>query len=352
MRKFMAVLLAIVMTLAILVPVSAEYNTPDAGNNNVVEEEVVIGGEKVEVTTTTTTKAEADGSVTETVVAEATTETGTVAETTTVTKTDKEGNVTTVEEIKATVAEETVAKAEEGNGFVTIPVAVSTEDAVVEITLPETVTEVKIEIPVAETLATSNTTVLVAVDAEGNETIIKTSVETENGLAGLVDGSVTIKVVDNAKDIEGAEGHWAEDAINFVAARELFADEGTVNPAESATRGDFFNILADFAGNGKENGQEWAVANGVSDGTMMDKDMTREQLITMLYRYAGAPEVEGELNFNDVDSVHDWAADAMKWAVSVGLINGVDASTLAPTGTVSIAQLATIIERFCKNIVM
>ncbi|MEE0032731.1 MAG: S-layer homology domain-containing protein, partial [Agathobaculum butyriciproducens] len=64
---------------------------------------------------------------------------------------------------------------------------------------------------------------------------------------------------------------------------------------------------------------EWAKAKGVSDGTNPNANITREQLVTMLYRYAGSPKADGKLDsFSDAASVSTYAADAMQWAVANG----------------------------------
>ncbi len=101
-----------------------------------------------------------------------------------------------------------------------------------------------------------------------------------------------------------------------------------------------------------EKGMEWAKENGVSDGTDPDGSITREQLATMLWRYAGSPAAEAGFlsRFADAASVSGYAADAMRWAVSTGLIGGMGDGTLAPRGNATRAQVATILMRFVKNL--
>jgi hypothetical protein len=79
--------------------------------------------------------------------------------------------------------------------------------------------------------------------------------------------------------------------------------------------------------------------------------ITREQIATILYRYAGAEAIEEDAlaDFADADKVNAWAVDAMNWAVSVGLINGMDETTLAPQGNATRAQIATIFMRYCEG---
>ena len=60
-------------------------------------------------------------------------------------------------------------------------------------------------------------------------------------------------------------------------------------------------------------GMDWSKANGVSDGTNPNADITREQLVTILYRYAGSPTANGKLdNFSDSASVSSYAENAMQ----------------------------------------
>ena len=99
----------------------------------------------------------------------------------------------------------------------------------------------------------------------------------------------------------------------------------------------------------------WAVAEGVADGYGEglfgpNDAITREQLAAMLWRYAARPEAEGGLSaFADGAEVSVWAQQAMSWAVSLGLINGVDSDRLDPKGQATRAQTATILMRFAQS---
>ncbi|MCI6990254.1 MAG: S-layer homology domain-containing protein, partial [Clostridiales bacterium] len=79
--------------------------------------------------------------------------------------------------------------------------------------------------------------------------------------------------------------------------------------------------------------------------------LTREQMATVLYRYAqykGADvSASGDISgFADSANVSSWAVDAVKWAVGSGLVNGVEGNALAPQGTSTRAQAATVLMRF------
>ena len=78
-----------------------------------------------------------------------------------------------------------------------------------------------------------------------------------------------------------------------------------------------------------------------------DGSITREQLVTMLWRYVGEPASDYSLSaYTDANSVSDWAAEAMSWALETGVIEGVTATTLQPQGTATRAQCATIFMRY------
>ena len=97
------------------------------------------------------------------------------------------------------------------------------------------------------------------------------------------------------------------------------------------------------------------VVKGVGDGSNYapTATITREQMAVMLYRYAqykgydvsGAADLSG---YADVDSVSDWADQAVAWAVDAGLIGGVGGSRLNPGGSASRAEIATLLMRFCQ----
>lgn len=96
------------------------------------------------------------------------------------------------------------------------------------------------------------------------------------------------------------------------------------------------------------------VTSGMGDGTFAPlSNMTREQMAQFLYNYAKANGMDtsasGDLTaFSDADSVSAWAVNAMRWAVGKGYINGID-GTLAPQGTATRAQVATILTRFAQS---
>ena len=101
-----------------------------------------------------------------------------------------------------------------------------------------------------------------------------------------------------------AEQDWFYDAVVYVYENELMngTSATTFSPSVTTSRAMMLTMLARYDGvdtstgsTWYEAGAAWAVAEGVSDGTNLEADLTREQLVTMLWRYAGSPMVEKDL---------------------------------------------------------
>lgn len=152
---------------------------------------------------------------------------------------------------------------------------------------------------------------------------------------------------------------WYEAGVTFVVNKGIFngVGGGLFAPAENMTRAMLMTVLARLDGqdtNGGENwyakGMDWAKAQGISDGTALEANVTREQLVTMLYRYAKSPARQADLTaFADGQSVSDWAQSAMEWAVSQGILTGKDGNRLDPQGTATRAEVATILQRYVEK---
>ena len=102
----------------------------------------------------------------------------------------------------------------------------------------------------------------------------------------------------------------------------------------------------------------WAAENEIVNGYGGGKfgpedDLTREQLVTILHRYAnykGIDTSEGEMkplkDFDDTRYISDWAVKAFRWAVDAGIINGVGNRKISPKTDASRAQVATMLMRY------
>lgn len=156
-------------------------------------------------------------------------------------------------------------------------------------------------------------------------------------------------------------GDWYSGAVQFVTEEKLMTGTGKgFEPNAATTRAMLWTILARMDGADTNStgawyaaAQDWAVKHGVSDGTSSDGKITREQLATMLYRYAkerGMVKADAQADFSafaDGANVSPYAAEAMRWAVAAGIVNGMDGS-LVPQGEATRAQMATMLMRYAK----
>ena len=183
----------------------------------------------------------------------------------------------------------------------------------------------------------------------------------------MPEGKVTVTptfVVDNGGQTESKSfsdvktGDWYADAVKYVSDKGLMSGTGSDKfaPSATTTRAMLMTVLARYAGKDTtgstpwyQAGMDWAKENGVSDGTKPTENITREQLVTMLYRSAGSPAASGSLdNFSDSASVGGYAVNAMKWAVANGIVNGSNGK-LNPKNNATRAEVAAILMRFCEK---
>ena len=157
---------------------------------------------------------------------------------------------------------------------------------------------------------------------------------------------------------------WYYEAVKYVYENGIMngMDRYSFQPNGTLTRAMVWTMLARLDGVDTEGGnswyakaQEWATANSVSDGENPTGEVTREQLVTMLYRYAqykGYDVSIGEdtniLSYVDVDQVSDWAMEAFQWACGTGVIEGDENSALTPKASTTRAQAAAMFMRFIE----
>ncbi|MGO5027358.1 S-layer homology domain-containing protein [Candidatus Agathobaculum pullicola] len=354
------------------------------------------GGSSGSSNTTTKTEKNPDGSTTTTVTDK---KTGTVTETTkntdgstTVVETKKDGTVTetnksadgstgtvktdkngSVTEVKSTVSTAAAKEAAKTGEAVTLPVEVpaakTTEDApAVEISVPKSTGSVKVEIPVGKV---TPGTVAVIVHADGTEEIVKTSIPTKTGVALKLEGSATVKVIDNAKKFSDVPAsHWASEAVAFASARGITGgtSDTTFSPDTPCTRGQIVTFLWRAAGSPEPKGLSnlsdvpadayyakavaWALENGITGGTgngmfSPDATCTRSQSVTFLYRAAGSPTASDDIAFGDV-TAESYYADAVAWAAQNGITSGIGSGLFGPANECSRAQIVTFLYRSAK----
>ena len=174
------------------------------------------------------------------------------------------------------------------------------------------------------------------------------------------------------------EGDWFYDAVVYAYQNELMDGVGgnRFAPNSETTRAQLVTILYRLegqpavsgdlpftdveAGTWYTNAVGWAAQNGIVNGVGDDtfapgNDLTREQLVTILYRYAESKGYDVSASadlagYPDGEEIQAYAREAMAWAVAENIIRGMEDDTLKPAGNASRAQIATILMRFCEGV--
>ena len=160
--------------------------------------------------------------------------------------------------------------------------------------------------------------------------------------------------VGSFKDVP--QNSWFAGAVQYVTSNSLMNGTSTTafSPSATMSRGMLMTVLARYAGESTEGGtvwyekgMNWAKNKGISDGSAPNRNITREQLAAMLYRYAGEPDGAADLSaYTDAGSVSAYAEKAVQWCVKNGILTGKTSSTLAPKATATRAECAVMLQRF------
>lgn len=156
--------------------------------------------------------------------------------------------------------------------------------------------------------------------------------------------------------------HWAREAVDFAADRELVRGmgEGRYDPERYATRAMVFTLLARLEevdlpasqGMWYDSAVTWAMDRGLTDGTRPQAEVTREELVTLLWRWAGQPAPQGELTgFADLWQVSPYAREPLAWAAENGILRGRPDATIDPAAGATRAETAVILQRFITYLV-
>ncbi len=227
--------------------------------------------------------------------------------------------------------------------------------------------------------ASKGSQVLVLVNADGTEKVIKKSI-VENGKAyAEIPSGATVKVVANKKTFKDVKSSdWFASAVDFVSSHELFQGVGNDEfaPKSNMTRAMLVTVLYRLQNEPKAGNTSfddvpadtwytkavaWAAEEGIvlgnGDGFAPNDNITREQIATILYRYMKYLGVDvsakGDLSkFKDGKDVSSWAQDAMLWAEKVGLFQGDDQGKLNPRSNANRAEVATLMQRLVKMLVL
>ena len=187
----------------------------------------------------------------------------------------------------------------------------------------------------------------------------------------------TVGTSKNGAVFSDIAGTWAEADILAAAKKGLvngmggglFQPETTLSRAmmaqllyrvagESASEGASFGDVT--AANWYYAAASWADKNGIAadfaKGSFEGRrDVTREEIAAMLYRYCISSGVDTSARadlsaFGDAGEIHDWAKDAMAWAVAQGIVEGRPGNAIAPAETSTRAEAITMLIRFCRTV--
>lgn len=220
-----------------------------------------------------------------------------------------------------------------------------------------------------------------------NEVLIDYITETLGGVIGedYADpyGQGRITIIDEPVEsglpfLDVAPDAWYYSAVAYAhdnglmngVAADRFAPETTLTRAmmaavlynlDGASAGSDATFTDVEPGSWYADAVNWAagsgIANGFEDGGFRPDDpLTREQMAAFLYNYAEYKGYDlsaaGDLAaFTDADEIGTWAADVVKWAVGADILHGTSDTTLAPKGTATRAEVATVLMNFCENVV-
>lgn len=175
------------------------------------------------------------------------------------------------------------------------------------------------------------------------------------------------------------QSHWAHEAVTYVYDNDLMngTDGSLFSPESTTTRAQVVTVLYRLAGQPAadwanpfwdvpasawfHDAVTWAWENDITGGVSSThfgagNAVTREQLATFLYRYAQDQgydtSARADLSgYSDAGLVSSYATEALSWANATGLIIGTTATTLSPKGSATRAQVATILSRFCQDVI-
>ena len=161
---------------------------------------------------------------------------------------------------------------------------------------------------------------------------------------------------------------WYMDGVEYVTKNGIMAGtgKGKFSPKEGMTRAMLVQVLYAAAGKPKapdnpfvdvkkgswyEESSAWAVENGIVSGYEGKKfggndPITRQQFVTILWRYAGSPEAKTGKYFSDRTAMADYALEAVNWARAANIISGGEGNLFAPRSVVIRSHCAAILKNY------
>lgn len=157
-------------------------------------------------------------------------------------------------------------------------------------------------------------------------------------------------------DVPGS--HWAAKEIRWARDGGLMSgyENGAFGPTASTTRQQLWMVLARLSGTrpgSMAEARQWAINTGVSDGSNPTGALSRQQLVTMLYRFAKTQGKDVSASakltgFADSGKVASYAKEALSWASAKGIMSGSNGK-LNPEGTATRAHFAVFLYRYSNG---
>ncbi|MCM3761888.1 S-layer homology domain-containing protein [Alkalihalobacillus oceani] len=230
----------------------------------------------------------------------------------------------------------------------------------------------KVTVTVPYEQAAANGLVVYQVTDEGR-VIVPLSRVVDGQIVFIADGSGTFTVGSNAKSFTDTAGHWSEEHISFVTARELFlgVSENEFAPNNSMTRGMLATVLGRLLGVEESRAgsggftdvnaeayyapyiayaSEHGIVNGLGNGQFApNREVTREEMATMVARFMEHAQIQaGTLNsyagFEDDGAIAPWAAEAIQLLQEADILDGRPGNVFDPQGDVTRAEVAKVMQ--------
>lgn len=285
-----------------------------------------------------------------------------------------------VKSASVTYSSDAVNSASWSNGLLNFPGKVlpannADSAPALRIVLPQSSQRVRVKVPVSYI---TPGTVAVVENAFGPDQVLHSSTVQNDGVEFYLTGSSVVKIVDMTKDFYDISGNeWYAKSVDWASSHGVMngVSEHAFDPNATMNRAMMTQIVYNYAGANADGvtgrfsdvnknswygkSVTWAANNGIArasgDSFGAENDLTREDMVDMLYSYAKSKgyntyQAGNTFSFADNADISDWARPAMSWAVGSGLIqgtqNGTRAVVLDPQGTATRAQLSAIMMRF------
>ncbi|MCM3715580.1 S-layer homology domain-containing protein [Alkalihalobacillus oceani] len=230
----------------------------------------------------------------------------------------------------------------------------------------------KVTVSVPYEQEAANGLVVYKVTDEGR-VIVPLSRVVDGQIVFIADGSGTFTVGNNEKSFTDTPGHWSDEHVNFVTAREMFVgvSENEFAPNGSMTRGMLATVLGRLLGVEESNAgsggftdvnaeayyapyiayaSEHGIVNGTGNGQFApNREVTREEMATMVVRFMEHARIQaGTQNsyegFEDDAQIAAWAADAIQLLQEADILDGKPGNVFDPKGDVTRAEVAKVMQ--------